>query len=104
MADSRTRITIETERTLVVASRTTARGWCGTCGREVAVSMSDGVGRVLDVARGQTERQDRSLLHRRWAKGVLVACLRPLLGFLHRSCDRSAQSDSETHQIEELKR
>jgi hypothetical protein len=88
MADSRTRITMETERTLVVARRLTARGWCRTCGREVAVSLSDEARRLLDAARTQTEGRAHGHLHRRWAESVLVACLRPLQGLLQSKRER----------------
>jgi hypothetical protein len=89
MADSRTRITIETERTLVVARRPTARGWCRVCGREVAVSVSDEAGRLLDAARREAAGQDQSHLHRRWAKDGLVACLKALLGLLQSQRERA---------------
>jgi hypothetical protein len=102
MGDRRTRITIETERTLVVAHRQTARRWCRKCGREVELFTSDQAGRLLDVAPTEIEGREESKLRLGWAKDGLVVCLKSLLDLL--LSDRSARRNRHPSAIEESKR
>jgi hypothetical protein len=98
MADSRTRITIETERTVVVARRQTAHGSGRGCGREAEVSMSEQAGRLLDArieqagrlldARILTEGQHPSALHLHWVKDVLGVCLKSLQALVQSKRER----------------
>jgi hypothetical protein len=80
MADRRTRITIETERTLIVARRQTARRWCPECGREVELLASDQAGRLQHVAPARTAGREETLVHVVRAADGLVVCLKALLG------------------------
>jgi hypothetical protein len=88
MAGNRTRITIETERTVVMARRPSAHGNCRRCGREAEVPMSERAGRLLD-ARMRTEGQHPSALLLRWIKDVLVVCLKSLPALVQSKRERA---------------
>jgi len=81
-ADRRTRITIETERILIMARQHTARGWCERCGAEVELLPSAHASRLLHMAQEQLQRQNRGNLHLEEAKDGLVICLKSLLRFV----------------------
>jgi len=72
-----TRITIETERVLLLIRRQTSRGWCERCGQEVDLVGIGPVGNVLDgiPLEGKSETQ----LHLERAKEGLAVCLKSLL-------------------------
>jgi len=74
--ESRTRITVETERILIIATGDTVRGWCEKCGCEVEMSSTETAG-------GATGRLPVTLeLRRRRAKDGLVGCMKSLLHLL----------------------
>jgi hypothetical protein len=81
MADRRTRITIETERVLVVTGHPT-RLWCEKCGSEVQFVPSERAGRLLGADLEQLGGQYASKLHLGQAKnGLVLICLKSLLSF-----------------------
>jgi hypothetical protein len=80
--DRRTRITIETERILVIARQHAAHGWCARCGQEVELVPSAQASRLLGVGPEQLGGQYQGKLHLEHAKNGLVICLKSLLRFL----------------------
>jgi hypothetical protein len=80
--DRRTRITIETERILIIARQHAAHGWCERCGQKVKLLPSVQASRLLRVASEQLGGLDQSRLHLEQAKDGLVICLKSLLRFL----------------------
>jgi hypothetical protein len=54
-AENQTRITIETERILIVVRHHATRGWCDRCRGEVELLQSDHAGDVLAIARERLE-------------------------------------------------
>lgn len=80
--DRRTRITVETERILIVARQHATPGWCERCGQEVELLPADQAGQFREVVRDQQERQHQSSLHLGQAKDGLVICVKSLLRFL----------------------
>jgi hypothetical protein len=81
-ADRRTRITIETERMLIVARQHSAHGWCERCGAEVELLPSAQASQLLHVAQEQLQGLHQGRLHLEEAKDGLVICLKSLLRFL----------------------
>jgi hypothetical protein len=81
-AENRQRITIETERILVVARQHGSRGWCERCGREVDLLTSEQACRLLEVTPEMIDRSGHGKLHLERAKDGLVICLKSLLKFL----------------------
>jgi hypothetical protein len=81
-ADRRTRITIETERILIIARQHAAYGWCERCGLEVELLPSAQASRLLQVTEEQLKGQHHGKLHLEQAKDGLVICLKSLLRFL----------------------
>ena len=80
--ERRTRITIETERILIMARQHAARGWCERCGGEVELLPSAEAGRLLEVHPEQLTGLKQSKLHLGKAKEGFVICLKSLLRFL----------------------
>jgi hypothetical protein len=76
-AENQTRITIETERILIVVRHHSRRGWCDRCGREVELLQSDHARDVLAIARERLEG-----LHLGKAKDGMVVCMKSLLRLL----------------------
>jgi hypothetical protein len=87
-AERRTRITIETERILVIARQHAARGWCERCGCEVELLPSSQAGRLLNVGPQQSEGRRQNKVHLVQAKEGLVVCLKSLLRFLQAASGR----------------
>lgn len=81
-ADRSTRITIETERILIIARRHAARGWCERCGAEVELVASADASHLLHLAQEQLQWQNPGNLHLKEAKDGLVICLKSLLRFV----------------------
>lgn len=72
-----TRITIETERVLLLLRRQTSRGWCERCGQEVDLI---GIAQVRSVLDGiPLEAKSKTQLHLERAKEGLTVCLKSLL-------------------------
>jgi hypothetical protein len=82
MAGRRTRITIQTERILIMARQHTARGWCERCGGEVELLPSAHATRLLNVAQEQLQARQQGKLHLKQAREGLVICMRSLLRLL----------------------
>jgi len=76
-AEIQTRITIETERILIVVRHHATRGWCDRCRGEVELLHSDHAGDVLAIARERLEG-----LHLGKAKDGMVVCMKSLLRLL----------------------
>jgi hypothetical protein len=81
-ADRRTRITIETERILIMARQHAAYGWCERCGQQVELLPSAHASRLLHVAEEQLQGRHQGKLHLEQAKDGLVICLKSLLRLL----------------------
>jgi hypothetical protein len=81
-ADERTRITIETERILIMARQHATYGWCERCGQQVELLASDHASRLLHVAQDTLQGQHQGKLHLGEAKDGLVICLKSLLRLL----------------------
>jgi hypothetical protein len=81
-AENHTRITIETERTLIVAHQHATRAWREGCGGDVEFLRSDQAGDLLTAARERLKGQYPGSLHLRQAKDGLVICLKSLLRLL----------------------
>jgi hypothetical protein len=84
-ADGRQRITVETERVVIIASRYAVRGWCERCGHEVEMLSADRAQQFFEIGHEQFEARDQSKLHLGRAKDGLVVCLKSLLRFLQRA-------------------
>jgi hypothetical protein len=83
-ADRHTRITIETERILIIARQRAARDCCKECGRELELLPLDRARAALDATAGSGEEHQRDRLHPWPVKdGLIFVCLRLLLRFLH---------------------
>ena len=78
----RTRITVESERILVVARQRAAREWCARCGAEAEFLPSSEARRVLDTASEPPAELHRKGFHLVGRNGGLAVCLRSLLRFL----------------------
>lgn len=72
-----TRITIETERVLLLLRRQTSRGWCERCGQEVDLVGLEQAGNVLDGI--PLEGKSKTQLHLERAKEGMAVCLKSLL-------------------------
>jgi hypothetical protein len=81
-ADRSTRITIETERILIMARQHTAYGWCERCGQQVELLPSAHASRLLHVPQDRLQGQHQGKLHLEEAKDGLVVCLKSLLRLL----------------------
>ena len=75
------RITIETERILIVARPHAVRGWCERCDTEVEFLTSLQAGRLLERLE-QLKGQSKSELHLNRAKDGFLICLKSLLRLL----------------------
>lgn len=83
MTDSRrTRITIESERLLIVAKRESARAWCERCGVEVELVKHGKAGRVLESLPEDRGRFGAGRLLLQLARSGLVVRLKSALRFL----------------------
>ena len=80
--DGHERITIETERVLIIAHGHMARGWCENCGREVDMRMENTAGalRANGLERFEGLKQDKPRFAK--AKNKWSACLKSLRRFL----------------------
>ena len=81
----RTRITVETERILIVARQRAAREWCSRCDAEAEFLPSFEARRVLDAAAEPPAELQRKGFHLAGKSGGLTVCLRSLLRFLEGS-------------------
>lgn len=81
-SERRTRITIETERILIVASQRATRGWCRGCGREVEFVSQEQIGHLLGTSSQQPARWSQKKVHLQQAKDGLAICMKSLLRFL----------------------
>jgi hypothetical protein len=79
-ADRHTRITIETERILIIARQRAVRDWCKECGRELELLPFDRARAPLDTTAGSGEEHPRDRFHP-VKDGLIFVCLR-LLRFL----------------------
>jgi hypothetical protein len=86
MAERTTRITIETERILILARQQAARGWCERCGSEVEFLPSHEARRVLDAAPEPLGKHRKSLHLGGAKRSGLQVCLKSLLRFLEAAC------------------
>jgi len=76
--DERTRITIETERIMVITGQHATRGWCKECGRLVELLPHDQAQRLVQAGPLPPEMsQDK--LHVSRTKNGLVVCLKSML-------------------------
>jgi hypothetical protein len=83
MAGRTTRITIETERILIIARQQLVRGGCERCRNEVEFLSSDHARPMLDTISGSLEEQERNSLHQWPPKdGLIFVCVKALLRFL----------------------
>jgi hypothetical protein len=82
MTDRRTRITIKTERILIVARQHAVRGWCSRCGTEVEFLPSDRARSLLDATSASFDEQRRSNSHKGPKDGLMFACVQSVLRFL----------------------
>lgn|SRR5436190_10822842 len=80
--DGHERITIETERILIIAHGHAVRGWCETCGREVDMRVGKTAGALFanGLERFEGPKQDKPRVAR--AKNKLGTCLKSLMRFL----------------------
>ena len=78
----RTRITVETERILIVMRQRAAREWCARCGAEAEFLPSSEARRVLDTSAEPVAEIQRKGFHLVGKNGGLAVCLRSLLRFL----------------------
>ena len=80
--DGHERITIETERILIIAHRHVARGWCENCGREVDMRTANTAGALFanGLERFEGRKQDKPRFAR--AKNRLSTYLKSLMRFL----------------------
>jgi len=79
ISDRGARVTIETERVLLMVRRQSRRGWCKQCGQEVDLV---GIGRaemVLDRIPLEGRYQSETRLHLKRAREGLAVCLKSLL-------------------------
>ena len=76
-AHRRTRITIETERVLLLLRRQTSRGWCERCGQEVDLVAVEQARNVLEGIpfEGKSDTQ----FHLERAREGLAVCVKSLL-------------------------
>jgi hypothetical protein len=89
-ADRHTRITIETERILIIARQHAKREWCKECGHEVEVLPLDLARALLENTTNSFEEQKRPSCHQWPAKdGLIFVCIRSLLRFLHTGSGRN---------------
>lgn len=77
-----TRITIETERILLLVRKQLVRGGCEKCGSEVGVEGAIEAERLLRSIPGQLHEKSESRLHLQRAKDGLIVCARSLLLFV----------------------
>jgi hypothetical protein len=83
MTDRHTRITIETERILIVARRYAIHGWCDRCGTEVEFLPSDRARSLFDATSASLGERQRSSLHKGRARdGLMFVCVQSVLRFL----------------------
>lgn len=78
-ADRGARITIETERVLLMVRRRSSRGWCQRCGQEVDLVRIGDMGTVLEGVRLEGEAKSDTRLHLERAKEGFAVCLKSLL-------------------------
>jgi len=90
MTDRCTRITIETERMLIVARQFAVRAWCERCGASVEFLPSDSARRVFDATTGSLDQEQRSHFHKQSAKdGLMLICVQSLLRLLQTASDHN---------------
>jgi hypothetical protein len=89
-ADRHTRITIETERILIIACRQSARERCRECGREVEFLPLDRARTLLKRTTELLEGQQRNDVHQWLTKdGLIFVCLKTLRRFLQTGGQRN---------------
>ena len=77
MGVNQTRITMETERILIIVQQHAVRRWCDKCATEVESLPSIHAGRLLERPE-QLKGQYRTEFHLDRAKDELVICLKSL--------------------------
>ncbi len=75
----RERITVETERILIIACGRGAHGWCEKCGSEVGMLTADVARQLLEVGPEQLKNHSQRKLHLERAANGLVVRLKSLL-------------------------
>jgi hypothetical protein len=74
------RITIETERLLVIRRGSSARGWCEQCATEVDMILLESAAELGQVAAGKIQHLlDSRKLHLSNVSGPVYICLNSLL-------------------------
>jgi len=86
--ENRTRITIETERTLILAGKHSVRGWCHKCGTEVEFLPSLQAVHLLEGSK-DLRRRVTAEVHLNRAKDELLICLKSLFRFLQAASGQS---------------
>ena len=81
-SEDRTRITIETEKVLILASQQATHGWCQKCGQEVQLVTAHQAKGSFKIVTEQLKAARQSKLHLGQAKNGLVICLKSLLRLL----------------------
>lgn len=83
MTNRCTRITIETERIVIVARQHAVRGQCEKCRTEAEFLPSDHAGCLVDTISGPLEQQRGNGFHQWPAKeGLICVCVKSLLRLL----------------------
>ena len=78
-----TRITIETERILIVARQHAVRGWCDKCRAGVELLPSDQARPLFEATSAWLDDEQRSNLHKQPPKdGLMFVCVQSVLRFL----------------------
>jgi hypothetical protein len=84
MKDQCTRITIETERILIVARQHAIRGWCDKCRAEVEFLPSDRARPLFDATSASLDEQQRRGFHKGPPRdGLIFVCVQSIVRFLH---------------------
>jgi len=95
-ADNRIRITVETERILIISGQAASRQWCKECDREVAFLSQNQAGFVLmEPAPDKPGRWQRSKVLIQYAKEGLIVCAKSLLNYLQATAGGSKSHKSE---------
>lgn len=80
--DKRERITVHSERIVIIALRYATRRWCERCGGEVETLTAEAAQQVFEVVPDGLERVSHRKLYLRRAADGLITCLKSLLHFL----------------------
>jgi hypothetical protein len=92
-----TRITIETERVLMITHQQATRGWCKECGHEVEFLTTDRLNPWLEPKNSPVE-ENCGRLHLAHARDGLVICVKSLLSFLRAGSYRNSSQERRTYE------